>query len=90
MSKELQERSMFLFGARQTGKTSYITRQMKDMIPICLEDGQENVYSILWYGLKSKIWITLWNIFSEQGFFHRCIFPPDRGSYLQVTGLVIF
>ena len=37
MSKELQERSMFLFGARQTGKTSYITRQMKDMINLHID-----------------------------------------------------
>ena len=36
-SKELQERSMFLFGARQTGKTSYITRQMKDMINLHID-----------------------------------------------------
>lgn len=37
MSKELQEQSMFLFGARQTGKTSYITRQMKDMINLHID-----------------------------------------------------
>lgn len=37
MSKELQKRSMFLFGARQTGKTSYITRQMKDMINLHID-----------------------------------------------------
>ena len=37
ISKALGIQSVFLFGARQTGKTSYLTRQMKSKIDLHID-----------------------------------------------------